>query len=248
MDNIKLGFKKRPIKEMEIFYGADLVSGVKQTRTLAPEANKKFFSGEPMIAKHAGNPSGIGTSEWKKITDGDEKTTIPVSFAFTDSDRFDVQCSGKLLGIQGGTDTFVLGTAFFDNKCHYKEGDALYVGKGKVYTDGKSFAVLSAADGGFTTEVTSFGEVGMLTNDATVTTGTKAIVGYVQGIIELQGNAAITAGAEATNAVGPEGYIVQAPAGKDKAISGGPALWTEASGTAKMLQFSTAFVPGSAGA
>lgn len=244
MDNIKLGYKKRPIKEMEIFYGADLVSGVKQTRTLVPEANKKFFSGEPMIAKHAG--ADIGTSEWKKIADGDEKTTIPVSFAFTDSDRFDVQCSGKLLGIQGGTDTFVLGTAFFDNKRHYKEGDALYVGKGKVYTDGKSFAVMSAADGGFTTEVTSFGEVGMLTNDAEVSPGTKAIVGYVQGIIELQGNVDLSTNA---NAVGPEGYIVQASAGgKDKAISGGPALWTEASGTAKMLQFSTAFVPGTAGA
>ena len=241
MDNIKLGYKKRPIKEMEIFYGADLVSGVKQTRTLVPEANKKFFSGEPMIAKHAGAELGVGSSQWKKITDGDEKTTIPVSFAFTDSDRFDVQCSGKLLGIQGGSDTFVLGTAFFDNKRHYKEGDALYIGKGKVYTDGKSFAVMPTADVGFATEVTSFGEVGMLTNDKG--DGKKAIVGYVQGIIELQGNVGLSTN---SNAVGPEGYVIQGDAGKDKAISGGPALWTEASGTAKMLQFSTAFVPGSA--
>lgn len=244
MDNIKLGYKKRPIKEMEIFYGADLVSGVKQTRTLVPEANKKFFSGEPMIAKHAGAAAGVGTSEWKKLTADDAKTTSPIAFSFTDSDRFDVQCAGKLLGIQGGTDTFVLGTAFYDNKRHYKEGDALYLGLGKVYTDGKSFAVLSAADGAFRTEVTEYGNVGMLTNDSTVDAGKKAIVGYVQGVIELQGNVAIAAGDANQNAVGPEGYIIAN--GNDLAIKGGPALWTEASGTAKMLQFSTAFVPGSA--
>lgn len=239
MSNIKLGYKKRPIKEMEIFYGADLVSGVKQTRTLVPAAGAKFFSGEPMIAKH----DTTATSQWNKIkADADETTTLPVSFAFTDSDRFDVQCSGKLLGIQAGTDTFVLGTAFFDNSKTYKEGDPLYLGVGKVYTDGSSFEVSSTAGG--KTAVTEYGDVGMLTNDATISSGKKAIVGYVQGIINLQGNVAVVAGAADQNAVGPEGYVIAS--GNDLAVKGGPALWTEASGTTKMLQFSTAFIPGSA--
>ena len=234
MNNIKLGYKKRPIKEMEIFYGADLVSGVKQTRTLVP--NGTFYSGEPMIAKH----DAVGfTSKWEKITADDLKTKAPVSFAFTDSDRFDVQCSGKLLGIEGSTDTFVLGTAFYDTSKNYKEGDPLYLQVGKVVKDGEYFKVVAAAGAGDAV-ITN---VGILTN-AETNAGEDAVVGYVQGIIKLQGNAPIQTGAEATNAVGPEGYIVQAPAGKDKAISGGPALWTEASGTREMLQFSTTFIPG----
>lgn len=236
MDNIKLGFKKRPIKEMEIFYGADLVSGVKQTRTLVP--NGTFYSGEPMIAKH--NAAGF-TSKWEKIKEADFKTKAPVSFAFTDSDRFDVQCSGKLLGIQGGTDTFVLGTAFYDTSKNYKEGDKLYLQLGRVVKDGEYFKATTAGNDNDANVVLT--NVGILTNVET-NAGEDAVVGYVQGIIKLQGNVAITAGAEATNAVGPEGYIVQAPAGKDKAISGGPALWTEASGTKEMLQFSTTFIPG----
>lgn len=235
MDNIKLGYKKRPIKEMEIFYGADLVSGVKQTRTLVPDGT--FYSGEPMIAKH--DDAGF-TSKWKKIEAADLKTKAPVSFAFTDSDRFDVQCSGKLLGIEGGTDTFVLGTAFYDTSKNYKEGDRLYLQVGKVVKDGEYFKVV-ASDGGGDAVISN---VGILTNTET-NAGEDAVVGYVKGIIKLQGNVAVEAGAEGQNAVGPEGYVVQtADGGKDKAISGGPALWTEASGTREMLQFSTTFIPG----
>ena len=232
MDNIKLGYKKRPIKEMEIFYGADLVSGVKQTRTLVP--NGTFYSGEPMIAKH--DDAGF-TSKWEKIKAGDLKTKAPVSFAFTDSDRFDVQCSGKLLGIEGGTDTFVLGTAFYDTSKNYKEGDRLYLQVGKVVKDGEYFKVVVSTEGGEAV----ISNVGILTN-AETNAGQDAVVGYVKGIVKLQGNVGLSTN---SNAVGPEGYVVQSSdGGQDKAISGGPALWTEASGTREMLQFSTTFIPG----
>ena len=126
-----------------------------------------------------------------------------------------------------GTDTFQLGTCLFDQTKAYNDGDALYV---------------TQSEAGQVEELDAIGVTGVniLTSE-----GEGDIVGYVvDGVINLQGNVAITAG----NGIGtaPDGYNATAPV--DTVFSGGPALWTEATPSKVMLKFTTKWVPAPAAA
>ena len=223
-----IGYKVRPIKEMEVFYGQDYTSGLKQTRTLpvadsiAESRANKIWSGEVIYSAGSETPAfgDLSASRWVKTPAG-----VP-HFAVTDSDRFDVAASGKLLALVG-TDTFQLGTCLFDQTKAYNDGDALYV---------------TQSEAGQVEELDAIGVTGVniLTSE-----GEGDIVGYVvDGVINLQGNVAITAG----NGIGtaPDGYNATAPV--DTVFSGGPALWTEATPSKVMLKFTTKWVPAPAAA
>ena len=221
--NYNVGMKVRATKEMEVFYGQDYVSGIKQTRTLpVKEDQPKIFSGEPIYAVRESDD----LTSWTK--DISEKAPC---FAVTDSDRFDAQASGKLLAVSG-LDTFVLGTVFYDHTHQYEDGDPLYV---------QNIAVSATSLPELNGIVAS---VNMLTNQKPTTQGTvPSIVGYVvDGIIELKGSVAPAISANSNWALNPEGYQTDPANTNDRTVTGGPALWTEATPSATMLKFATHFV------
>lgn len=221
--NYNVGMKVRATKEMEVFYGQDYVSGIKQTRTLpVKDGVAKIFSGEPIYSV---TDAGDTTSWTKTIGEG------APCFAVTDSDRFDAQASGKLLAVSG-LDTFVLGTVFYDHSVDYKDGDALYVTELTP-----SDTVLPELNG-------IVAKVNGLTNAKPVGAGkVTSIVGYVvDGVIELKGSVAPAASANSNYALNPEGYQTDPANTNDRTVTGGPALWTEATPSATMLKFSTHFV------
>jgi hypothetical protein len=227
-----IGYKVRPVKEMEVFYGQDYTSGLKQTRTLPVEAGvAKVWSGEVIYSKGGTNPTGgkyngeLSASTWVKTQD--EGVSKVPHFAVYDSDRFDVDASGKLLALVG-TDTFQLGTCLYDHTKAYNDGDPLYVTKqntvGQVPELDKAPVPVSGLN--------------ILTSDDSVG---GDIVGYVvDGVISLKGNVGITSANGTYTA--PDGYNV-AQGNIDTVFSGGPALWTEATPSDTMLKFTTKWVP-----
>lgn len=253
-----IGFKVRPVKEMEIFYGQDLVSGVKQTRTLPVSGSSKIWSGEVIFSSsvtsgddfHAGTKPLPGyvdgepnASVWSRGTisattgaEGYVTSGIP-HFAVTDSDRFDVEASGKLLALVG-TDTFQLGTCFYDHSKTYSDGDALYIVQVSASTAIPEF-----------TDVAELGtsKINLLTNAlpaaADIASGTKVDVvrvGYVvDGVIELKGNVEVDDAA--SGGLDLNGYTGNSAMSPNPAVVGGPALWTEATKSDTMLKFTTNF-------
>lgn len=269
-----IGMKVRPVKEMEIFYGQDLVSGVKQTRTLPvdSEVSSKIWSGEVIFSQKsiAGDkyikplPNGdygvANNSEWIKGT-ADAKAGYILSssiaagiphFAVTDSDRFDVKASGKLLALVG-TDTFQLGTCLYDHTAAYADGDALYVKQVDLSVAGNASVVPElAGKAGIVNVLTSVPPTTSTVTAAAVVD--NSIVGYViDGVIELKGNVAVDTGVYTLNesnqrvytqaGMNPEGYQ-QTGNPLDRIVTGGPALWTEATDSNTMLKFTTKWVKG----
>lgn len=220
-----IGYKVRPVKEMEVFYGQDYTSGLKQTRTLpVAEGVAKVWSGEVIYSQGGINPTDgeyngeLSASTWVKTPAG-----VP-HFAVSDSDRFDVDASGKLLALVG-TDTFQLGTCLYDHTQAYNDGQALYV---------------KTSEANDVPELDSIGVTGVniLTSEKP-STGNTDIVGYVvDGVISLKGNVGITSANGTYTA--PDGYTAPAT---DTVLSGGPALWTEATPSNTMLKFTTKWVP-----
>lgn len=236
-----IGIKTRGTKMLQIVKGSDLVSGIKQTSVYKVAAGTpKIFSGEPIYVQSSDNTGGWpDPEEWVKTSPGAGST---VYFAFTDSDSFDVIASGKLMGIST-LDTFELQTPFFDHSATFKPGDKLTVKAGIICEGPDGFIVVSGTDAPETpagyTQVPGSPAVNCLTK----VTGAEEVCGVVtKGVVVLKGNepVGLTANSDPAS-VGPEGYVIKEDATyPDLATVGGPALWTEASGSKYVLQFATA--------
>lgn len=237
-----IGIKTRGTKMLQIVKGSDLVSGIKQTSVYKVAASTpKIFSGEPIYVQSSDNSGGWPNPEyeWVKTSPGKGST---VYFAFTDSDSFDVIASGKLMGIST-LDTFELQTPFFDHSVVFDPGDKLTVKSGIICEGPDGFIVVS----GTSAPQTPSGYT-QVPGNITVNCLVKAeedddICGIVtKGVVVLKGNepVGLTANSDPAS-VGPEGYVIKEDATyPDLATVGGPALWTEASGSKYVLQFATA--------
>lgn len=245
-----LGMKVRKTRMMDIVKGSELVTGSKQTTAQKFNSAVKFFSGEPMVLK----ATGTGTAgqyvdadlEWAKIDASFATTPTPVYWAFTDSDSFDVQASHKLLGISV-LDTFELRTPFYDtNVAQYNPGDALTVKAGIMCAeDGNPIPEYKAVSGtsapsGFT-QVSDYGTVGVVTKAAEG----DPIVGYVTlGEVQCQGDQPMAMGSASFPNNQGSGAAID-----NSVITGGPRVYTEATNTHYVLQFSTHYsVPSKADA
>lgn len=237
-----IGIKTRGTKMLQIVKGSDLVSGIKQTAVYKVAADApKIFSGEPIYVKSKTNSGGWPDPEYEWVQDstGAGKT---VYFAFTDSDSFDVIASGKLMGISS-LDTFELQTPFFDHSETFAPGDKLTVKTGIICQGPDGFIVVSGTDAPETpagyTQVPGSPTVNCLAK----VTASEAVCGIVtKGVVVLKGNepVGLTENTDPAS-VGPEGYVIKEDATyPDLATVGGPALWTEASGSKYVLQFATA--------
>jgi hypothetical protein len=215
-----IGYMSYGPRKLQIVKGSDLVSGNKQTAAYKVGDSFTCYSGEPIFAKKNTN----GDLEWTKTAAAGNSAPF---FAFTDTKSFDVAASGSLLGISV-LDTFELQTAFYDKSATYTPGTAL-----TVKTGGK---LNNEADGGVTAGTED--DMGTI-NYVTVAKSNEPIVGYVtEGLIQLKNNQEVAD--TGANGVGLDGYIVTANDGKQTLV-GGPALYTEASDTTYVLQFSTAW-------
>ena len=233
-----IGYCTRGTRMLQIVKGSDLVSGVKQTAAYKV-GNDTIFSGEVIYANKAN-----GEIKWAKTGD-----SAPF-FAFTDSDSFDVIAAGSLLGISV-LDTYELQTPLFDEAQVYNTGDALYVGTtANLWKNTKTGDVVCSsveptkqlADDGEWKQVNSE-QVNCVTN-----AGSGDVIGYVtEGIVQLKGNtnvAAVNDASSAVNSVYLDGY--QDATKLSSVVTGGPSLYTEASGSKYVLQFATAWKPASA--
>lgn len=236
-----IGIKTRGTKMLQIVKGSDLVSGIKQTAVYKVAADApKIFSGEPIYVKSSANSGGWPDPEyeWVKTSPGEGST---VYFAFTDSDSFDVIASGKLMGIST-LDTFELQTPFFDHSVTFAPGDKLTVKSGIICEGPDGFIVVSGTSAPQTP--TGYTIVpGLTVNCLAKVEADEEVCGIVtKGVVVLKGNepVGLTANSVAAS-VGPEGYVIKEDATyPDLATVGGPALWTEASGSKYVLQFATA--------
>ena len=222
-----IGYCTRGTRMLQIVKGSDLVSGMKQTAAYKV-GDEKIISGEPIFAKKDGN-----TIKWTKENSG----SAPF-FAFTDSDSFDVIAAGSLLGISV-LDTFELQTPLFVGNT-FNPGDALTVGEAVIVKECDNFKVVEPSDGvkGFPVNCVK-----------RVAEGDEAdIIGYVtEGIVELKGNLDVDVLKDkgtAVNGVYLDGYVDGNK--KSEILTGGPSLYTEASGSKFVLQFSTAWKPAAA--
>lgn len=234
-----IGYCTRGTRMLQIVKGSDLVSGIKQTAAYKV-GNDTIFSGEVIYANKAN-----GEIKWAKTGD-----SAPF-FAFTDSDSFDVIAAGSLLGISV-LDTYELQTPLFDEAQVYNTGDALYVGTANLYKNSKTGDVVcssvkpakSLVDDD---EWEQVNDTGKTVNCVTSKAGTD-VIGYVtEGIVQLKGNANVAAvndTEDAVNSVYLDGY--QAATKLSSVVTGGPSLYTEASGSKYVLQFATAWKPASA--
>ena len=233
-----IGYCTRGTRMLQIVKGSDLVSGVKQTAAYKV-GNNTIFSGEVIYAKKNTN----GELEWAKTG-----SSAPF-FAFTDSDSFDVIAAGSLLGISV-LDTYELQTPLFDEAQAYTPGAALYVGTANLYKNSKTGDVVCSSvtpDKSLVDddEWEQVNDTGKTVNCVTSTKGTGAganVVGYVtEGVVQLKGNVNVAA---TSGNVYLDGYT---ETGKDSSlVTGGPSLYTEASGSKYVLQFATAWKPASA--
>lgn len=239
-----IGIKTRGTKMLQIVKGSDLVSGIKQTSVYKVAATTpKIFSGEPIYVQSSDNTGGWPDPEyeWVKTSPGAGST---VYFAFTDSDSFDVIASGKLMGIST-LDTFELQTPFFDHSATFKPGDKLTVKAGIICEGPDGFIVVSGTDAPETPEGYTQVQGSPAVNCLTKVTGAEEVCGVVtKGVVVLKGNEPVDLTENTVAAsVGPEGYVIKEGTGttySDLATVGGPALWTEASGSKYVLQFATA--------
>lgn len=232
-----IGYCTRGTRMLQIVKGSDLVSGIKQTAAYKV-GNKTIFSGEVIYATKNAN----GELAWAK-----EGTSAPF-FAFTDSDSFDVIASGSLLGISV-LDTYELQTPLFDEAQAYTPGAALYVGTANLYKNSKTGDVVCSSeapkkdlvDGD---EWEQVNDTNKTVNCVTSVKGTNTdVIGYVtEGVVQLKGNANVAAVNDATGAVKSvylDGY--QDSEKLSSVVTGGPSLYTEASGSKYVLQFATAY-------
>lgn len=237
-----IGIKTRGTKMLQIVKGSDLVSGIKQTAVYKVAADApKIFSGEPIYVKSKTNSGGWPDPEyeWVKTSPGEGST---VYFAFTDSDSFDVIAAGKLMGIST-LDTFELQTPFFDHSETFAPGDKLTVKTGVICEGPDGFIVVSGTSAPQTPAGYTIVSGSPTVNCLAKVTADEEVCGIVtKGVVALKGNepVGLTANSVAAS-VGPEGYVIKEDATyPDLATVGGPALWTEASGSKYVLQFATA--------
>lgn len=236
-----IGIKTRGTKMLQIVKGSDLVSGIKQTAVYKVAADApKIFSGEPIYVKSKDTSGGWPDPEYEWVQDstGAGKT---VYFAFTDSDSFDVIASGKLMGISS-LDTFELQTPFFDHSETFAPGDKLMVKEGVICEGPDGFIVVSGEASPQTPAGYKIVPGSPTVNCLAKATGADFCGIVTKGVVVLKGNepVGLTANSVAAS-VGPEGYVIKEDATyPDLATVGGPALWTEASGSKYVLQFATA--------
>lgn len=238
-----IGIKTRGTKMLQIVKGSDLVSGIKQTSVYKVAATTpKIFSGEPIYVQSSANSGGWPDPEYEWV-----KTISPVKgktvyFAFTDSDSFDVIASGKLMGIST-LDTFELQTPFFDHSVAFAPGDKLTVTSGIICEGPDGFIVVSGTSAPQTPAGYTIVSGSPAVNCLTKAEADDEICGIVtKGVVVLKGNEPVSQTADtAAASVGPEGYVIkEGSTYPDSATVGGPALWTEASGSKYVLQFATA--------
>lgn len=239
-----IGYCTRGTRMLQIVKGSDLVSGIKQTAAYKV-GNDTIFSGEVIYAVKNTN----GELEWTKT----KTTSSAPFFAFTDSDSFDVIAAGSLLGISV-LDTFELQTPLFDEEQVYTPGAALYVGTANLWKNTKTGDVVCSTVKPTKTlvgdvanvadewaKVNTEGPVNCVTSDGTE--GTDDVIGYVtEGVVQLKGNvnvAAVNDAAGAMKSVYLDGY--QDSTKLSSVVTGGPSLYTEASGSKYVLQFATAY-------
>ena len=245
-----IGITSRASKMLQIVKGSELVSGIKQTAAYNIPASK-VYSGEPIIASmNAGtNVGDANTFAFAKLATNTVNQGDPVYFAFTDSDSFDCVASGKLLGISV-LDTYELQTPLFNIAVNFEPGDKLIVvAGGKLVKDSAGNVAVQASTYTLGTGETQLATVAYL-DKLPATAGTYDVVGTVtEGTILLKNNAAV-AGASGIGSSGsyvgpvdPSGYV-NSGSTLDGVVTGGPALWTEATGSKYVLQFATTWQPG----
>ena len=235
-----IGYCTRGTRMLQIVKGSDLVSGIKQTAAYKV-GNNTIFSGEVIYANKAN-----GEITWAKTGD-----SAPF-FAFTDSDSFDVIAAGSLLGISV-LDTYELQTPLFDESQVYNTGDALYVGQADLYKNTKTGDVVCSTvpptkslvdDDDWEKVNDSTKKINCVTNAASEEEGANTdIIGYVtEGVVQLKGNVnvdAVNDAADAMKSVYLDGY--QDSTKLSSVVTGGPSLYTEASGSKYVLQFATGY-------
>lgn len=234
-----IGYCTRGTRMLQIVKGSDLVSGVKQTAAYKVEDGFSCFSGEPLVATKKFEGASQDAMVWEKASN---KSKTPVFFAFTDSDSFDVIAAGSLLGIST-LDTFELQTPLFDETKTYTTGDPLTIAEADLYKNMKSGDVVCSSS----VPTVDAANWKKLDKGVTVVTNAvadgDAIVGYVtEGVVTLKKNIAVDQGTK--NDVYLDGYVREDVPAQVK-IVGGPALYTEASGSKYVLQFATAWKPAS---
>lgn len=246
-----IGITSRASKMLQIVKGSELVSGIKQTAAYAIPASK-VFSGEPIIASMTEGTSvgDANTFAFAKLTTGTINKGDPIYFAFTDSDSFDCVASGKLLGISV-LDTYELQTPLFNIATNFQPGDKLtVVTGGKLVKDTSGNVAVHASSYSVQSGETLLADNVSYLDKLSATPGTYDIVGTVtEGTILLKNNAAV-AGASGIGSSGsyvgpvdPSGYV-NSGSTLDGVVTGGPALWTEATGSKYVLQFATTWQPG----
>ena len=140
-----------------------------------------------------------------------------IYFANADAIDHDVQACGKLPAIFAGDD-FEIQTPFFDQTKVYNPGDKLYIN-----TDGNVTNV--ASDGATVVGIVSKGVIDL---------GSSAAVTKIwdgQGTASADGTITIASDSVAAPATGTIAYGEQ--------ITGGPAVWTNDTGSKYVLQFYT---------
>lgn len=153
-------------------------------------------------------------------------TSEMVYFANADSEDWDVKACGKLPAIYSGDD-FEIQTPFFDEEQTYTAGDKLYI---KVGANGP--VVTNDAGSGPVVGIVSKGVINLGTPEAGMI-GTGFVAGSVKNTDPYTyQNAHIGMDAAATVS--------------DGAISGGPRVWTNDTGSQYVLQFYTKYIPAAA--
>lgn len=211
-NNMNGGWSVRQRKERRLYIvnGSDLVTAKKQQAFLPCPAD--VLSGQPVA---------------RKIVDGVDcfvkaaATDPAIYFANADATDHDVQACGKLPAIFAGDD-YEIQTPFFDKTQVYNPGDELYI---KLDDDGNPIVTKGGAAGQTIVGIVSKGVIDLGSSEAVKTDW----VG--QGDAVAEGTITIASGSVAEGATAKIAYGEQ--------ITGGPAVWTNDTGSKYVLQFYT---------
>lgn len=203
--------RQRATRRLYIVNGSDLVTAKKQQAFLpCPDG---VLSGQPVA---------------RKIVDGVDcfvkaaATDPAIYFANADATDHDVQACGKLPAIFAGDD-YEIQTPFFDKTQVYNPGDELYI---KLDDAGNPIVTKGGAAGQTIVGIVSKGVIDLGSSEAVKTSWVGQGDASATGTIDLDQTPAEVTVADPTIAYGEQ-------------ITGGPAVWTNDTGSKYVLQFYT---------